>query len=323
MSRKFHPSLKRNYFVYTEQELRTGSPQWHQWRQGGIASHEILVLATYAKELGLEPIPDPCLPFLLERPDWLGTPRQLFNHKVYGVGSKSEVSGVARWGQQSEAVLRCLNRAGKGEVPVNLAPHCIEVGPIRITVQGLDLYGPLAIGIRTPLKVWQEGPPWHNLIQAQYERTALERAGVGPGLRTFIAAGYDLDVQGGQLRSDEVVVDLYPVKYNRRLGTWLCRIAQQFWKRYVKACVPPPEVASDVRRRSDSDWQHAAAAYRHALKAFEAAEAMLGQARGQLIALTGQDTARHTGDGLSVVCSYHKPAAADGRGAITRDVVVP
>lgn len=305
MRKKLIARTKLSAIAYTEKDLPQGSPEWHEWRRGGIGAHEILTIAMYARELGLEPIPAACATMLPERPAWLNTtPLQLFNHKVHGIAGNSERAGVDHWGQKRAAVLKCLEF-------YELKPHSVEAGPLRVSLAGLNTLWHTMLDIKVPMKVWTEGPPWNAVAQAHYERAIVQK--LGPGYQACIAAAYDRDVHEGQHRNEQVAVDLFKLKYNRPFGTWLCRIANQFWKRYVLTGTPPPEVALDVRVRHDSAWQNAAATYRHALKAVHSAVHLLSLAREDLIALTGEDAARHTGDGLSVVTLYAKPGSGQGR----------
>ena len=243
-------------------QLTQGSPQWHSYRLSRRNASES------AAVLGLSP--------------WM-TPYQLWLVKTGRC--VTQVTQAMQRGTDMEPLARTAYEEQTGLI---MQPLVLEAGDYSASLDGMTLDGDLLLEIKCPLRgtrsdLWHDVQgglvPEHYALQVQHQ---------------LMVAGADLahlwvfDGLGGILHAierDESVMQ-------RIRAGW------ENFQQYLSSDTPPPLNDADTVLREDAPWSKAARAFTEAKRAADLADAGLGKARDELVALACHP--REQGAGVTV-----------------------
>lgn len=243
-------------------QLSQGSPQWHAYRLSRRNASES------AAVLGLSP--------------WM-TPYQLWLVKTGRFETK--VTQAMQRGTDMEPLARTAYEEQTGLI---MQPLVLEAGDYSASLDGMTLEGDLLLEIKCPLRgtrsdLWQDVQdglvPEHYAIQVQHQLMVAS---------ANLAHLWVFDGSKGMLHTierDEPVM--------RRI-----RAGWEDFQQYLTSDTPPPLNDADTVLREDAPWSKAAHAFAEAKRAADLADAGLGKARDELVALACHP--REQGAGVTV-----------------------
>ena len=244
-------------------KLVQGSPKWHEYR------HSMRNAGETAAVLSISP--------------WL-TPYQLWLIKTER--STQAVTPPMRHGTKMEPEARAAYETHTGNL---MQPLVLNDGPYSASLDGINLAGDLIVEIKCPFRgkaspLWKEASagrvPGHYNAQVQHQ---LMVAGASTAHFWVYAEGEGMLIT---LKRDEELMGLI-------------REAWDDFQQYLDADSPPPLTEADSAQRTDGKWAEAARAYLEAKAKADAADAVLEQARKELVGLLRHP--RESGEGVNVV----------------------
>jgi putative phage-type endonuclease len=253
-------------------QLKQGSKEWLEYRLKMRNASES------AAVLGLSP--------------WC-TPYQLWLHKTGRATTKATTA--MQYGTDLEPAARVAYEEKTGNI---MQPLVLQDGAYSASLDGMDLDGQLIVEIKCPFKgkgseLWNDAilglfPEYYN-VQIQHQ---LLVSGANTAHLWVYADGEGLVLP---VERDVEVMD-------RIREGW------DLFKTYLDSDTPPPLSQADTVIREDEAWSVAASAYRKAKAAADSADAVLAEAKAELVALA--QWTKETGAGVSVT-RFWKAGAVD------------
>ena len=211
------------------------------------------------------------------------TPYQLWLLKTGRATTK--VTAAMQHGTDTEPAARAAYEAQTDNI---MQPLVLQDGPYSASLDGMDLDGKLIVEIKCPYtgqdsQLWREVKaghvPDHYAAQIQHQ---------------LLVSGAELAHLWVFDGTQGLLMPIEPIDHamHRIKEGW------EIFQDYLDTDSPPPLTDADTVMREDGAWSAAARAFSDAKAAVDAAEALMAQARGALVALAQH--AREQGAGVSV-----------------------
>jgi putative phage-type endonuclease len=221
------------------------------------------------------------------------TPYQLWLLKTGRVTTKT--TAAMQHGTDLEPAARAAYEDKTGNI---MQPLVLQDGAYSASLDGMDLDGQLIVEIKCPFK---------GKASTLFEDAVL---GLYP-VYYAVQIQHQLMVSGAQTAHLWIYADgdglLLPVDRDQEVMDRIRQGWEQF-QGYLDSDTPPPLAEADTVIREDGAWAAAAKAYAEAKVAADKADAVLAQAKAELVALA--QNPKESGAGVSVT-RFWKAGAVD------------